>query len=92
MSKIGKRLALAMMMAAMASGDLTSDFLEEPKEKELDLIVKRIPKGCREYFFNDKGEYSTTHMLKTECVFECYAINDKSAIKKYNKWSKRDEK
>ena len=25
-------------------------------------------------------------MRKTDVVFSCYAINDKNAVKKYNKW------
>jgi hypothetical protein len=44
---------------------------------------KPVPKGCKEYFFNQDGEFSTTKMLKSECVFKCVAINDKTAIEKF---------
>lgn len=47
--------------------------------------AKICPKGCKQYFFNSSGEYSTNHMLKPECIFECFAINEKSAIKKFKK-------
>jgi hypothetical protein len=44
------------------------------------------PKGTRTYFFNYSGEFSKESMLRTEVVFKCFAINDKNAIRKFNKW------
>jgi hypothetical protein len=52
-----------------------------PKEKP-------IPKGAKEYFFNAQGEFSTERMLKTETVFKCVAISEKSATKKFERWKK----
>ena len=52
------------------------------------LKEKPAPKGAKQYFFNSQGEFSTEQMLKEECVFKCVAINDKSAIKKFQKWNK----
>lgn len=49
---------------------------------------KRPPKGCKEYFFNEGGEYSTDKMLISETIFKCFAINNKSALKKFNKFIK----
>lgn len=50
-----------------------------PKESD-----KPIPKGCKEYFFNHLGEF----LNKNDGIyaFKCVAINDKSAIKKFEKW------
>jgi hypothetical protein len=53
-------------------------------------VVPPTPKGCKQYFFNESGEFSTTQMLKTECVFTCIASNDKTAKKKFEKWNTKD--
>jgi hypothetical protein len=55
--------------------------------KDLDLTPKQppIPKGCKEYFFNIEGEFSTEQMRKDECVFKCIASNDRVAWEKFNK-------
>ena len=57
---------------------------------------KQPPKGCKKYFFNVEGKFFTEEILenivlpeevqKSECVFICFAINDKNAVKKYNNW------
>jgi hypothetical protein len=44
------------------------------------MNIKRN-KGCKEYFFNKEGKFST---IESEIVFKCVAVNDKSAIKKFN--------
>lgn len=49
-------------------------------------IQPRPPKGAKEYFFNEWGEFSTEQMSKSETVFMCYAINDKNAIRKFKRW------
>ena len=47
-------------------------------------------KGQFHYWFRIDGtflnEKQSERMLKTECVFTCFAINDKNAIKKFNKF------
>jgi len=45
-----------------------------------------IPKGAKEYWFNENGGFSTEKMRRDEIVFKCIAINDKSAKKKFEKW------
>lgn len=47
-------------------------------------------KGQKTYFFNKFGHFDNGEMLKSECVFQCFAINAKNAIKKFKKW-KKDE-
>lgn len=78
---IGRLAAMAMMMAD------ESVFLSAiPAEKEMKTLPPlpiHIPTGCKEYFFNAEGEFSNSHMRKDECIFWCYAINDKNAIKKF---------
>lgn len=59
-----------------------------PKQVTGKLPNKPIPKGCKEYFFNQDGDFSTERMLKSECVFKCVASNDKTAKKKFDKWNK----
>lgn len=42
--------------------------------------------GQKTYFFNDLGEFDNNKMRRDECVFKCFALNDKNAIKKFNKF------
>ena len=86
-------------LSLMADKLLSPDFYLQ-KEKELEYnpgevsddkpLVKRIPpRGTKEYFFNDKGEFASKNMqpmCKDEAVFWCYAINDSNAIRKFNKF------
>ena len=60
-----------------------SDFLAEEMNKPKEPQPKP---GQKEYFFNSKGLFDNNKMLRTECVFKCFAINDKNAIKKFNKF------
>lgn len=49
-------------------------------------VFSVIPAGCKEYFFDNDGEFSTEKMRYSELAFKCIASNDKTAIKKFNKW------
>jgi hypothetical protein len=54
-------------------------------------IGVKPPNGCKEYFFKSDGCFSTggeneEHFLKSETVFKCFAINVKSAQRKFNKF------
>lgn len=53
---------------------------------DIDFTPKQppIPKGCKEYFFNTLGDF----LNKNDGVycFKCIAINDRSAIRKFEKW------
>lgn len=83
----------AMMMAALAMamapgesmmftgrGDEARKVWPPPKREE------RPPAGCKTYWFKANGEFSSERMLKSETVFECFAINDRNAIRKFKRW------
>lgn len=80
---MNRKMSELLMMAAIMQGSMTH--YEETNNKPIIYIDKTppIPKGCKEYFFNSHGEFSTQSMRKDECVFKCIALNDKSATKKF---------
>lgn len=94
---LGAFLALSSL-AAMSSEDMQRMREYEEREKQIEReriankialprqIIPHVPKGTKEYFFNNDGEFSTKSMLKTECVFKCVASNDKNAKRKFVKW------
>lgn len=82
---IGAMMGIFGAMAAMGGMDYdTSRYHtnDEPKEP----VIPPIPKGCKEYFFNEYDKFSNDIAWKAKCVFSCIAINDKNAEKKFNKW------
>jgi hypothetical protein len=88
MSKM-KNIATMYALAAMMGDNTMPHITINPKTgKEVPPIIPPIPKGCKQYFFNQDGEFSTEKMRKDECVFICIASNDKTAKKKFNKWQK----
>ena len=83
-------LATAMMFGAFAQTNredfgTIQEFKHNPKPKE-----PIIPKGHIHYWFRADGtflnEKQSERMLKDECFFKCFALNDKNAIKKFNKF------
>jgi len=77
---------LTLAAFAMAAN---SEFAQYDEPERLPIPVKlprKPPKGAKEYFFNERGEFSTERMLKTDVVFKCYAVNDKNAIRKFKKY------
>jgi len=88
--QLSEYMALAMSMAMMSDTSRFGnvDRNDKPWGDVSGEVFRVCPKGCKEYFFNDNGEFSTDHMRRSECVFTCYAINNKSAIKKFNKRKK----
>lgn len=84
-----KILATAMMFGAFAQTSQREYYEEEIKisSKPKEPI---IPKGHNRYWFRIDGtflnEKQSERMLKSECVFKCFALNDKNAIKKFNKF------
>jgi hypothetical protein len=78
-----KGLGSIMMAAAMLSLDTPLRNTKKTSIDDIDFNPKKppIPKGCKEYFFNQEGKFST---IESEIVFKCVAVNDKSAIKKFN--------
>lgn len=81
MTMKSKYIAFAMMGAMM-------QFAQEPKiDKPREFVPKKepkkiIPKGCKEFsFYNKEGN-----------LFQCIALSEKTAKKKFNKWLKNQKK
>jgi hypothetical protein len=88
---MSKMKSLALMLAV---GMMVNESVVVPDDaKDIKATPKQppIPKGCKEYFFNAQGEFSTERMRKDECVFICVASNDKNAKKKFNNWQKTQQ-
>ena len=83
---MNKKMAMMYGLAAMMAFDPQYTLRTENLNADKVPIIPKPPNGCKEYFFNSSGEFSTTKMLKTECVFKCFAINDKNALRKFTKW------
>lgn len=87
-------LAMLNMMSLAMSSSIYEDLFEDgkpPKRKSNPKpIIQPIPKGCKEYFFNINGVFYSP-MRKDECIFKCFAINDKNAIKKFNKFKEQNK-
>ena len=71
---------LAFMSLAMMAMMSETIFGEIPKETPIEYKPRKepkkvIPNGCKEYVFNES--FGTLKII---------AINEKSALKKYNKW------
>jgi hypothetical protein len=79
--------ALTAMFAMLDASDMYGGKTAPkiPKSVKFDASKPEsvVPKGCKQYFFNDKGEFSTEKMLKSEVIFKCIASNDKNAVKKF---------
>jgi len=81
---LGMALAMAMMSEAHSYG------VEERPRKFIpnDNDIETKPnKGQFHYWFRKDGtflsEKKSERMKKEDCVFTCFAINDKNAIKKF---------
>lgn len=101
-SRLGAYMAMASMFAMTDRDTMErmSDYgrraEEEGESKSPKIIIPPVPKGCKEYFFNNIGEFSNgtleSHkILRDECVFTCIASNDKTAKKKFDKWKNGTE-
>ena len=87
-----KIFTMAMMGAMLSSMAQTSEREYYQNENESNKEPKEpiIPKGHVHYWFRIDGtflnEKQNERMLKEECVFKCFALNDKNAIKKFKKF------
>jgi hypothetical protein len=89
MNKKAQMLAMMGLGLAMLDPEEQRRLMDFEEKPRLRLpIQEKPPTGTKEYFFNSIGEFSTKSMLKTECIFKCYAINDKNAKRKFAKWQK----
>jgi len=73
----------ALMAYSASTGGNPIYDIEEEKPKPTE---KKPPKGAKEYFFTKNGDCFTVQYEDTEFVFSCYAINEKNAFRKYNRW------
>jgi len=88
---------------AMAMQDFNEDMesinqVPEPKKVKLNSESKKeqpIQKGQFHYWFRIDGTFLSEkqgeRMLKTDCIFKCFAINDKNAIKKFKKFQTQNK-
>ncbi len=87
MNKMKSLLGL-FAMAAISTEENYSKPLNSSTIKK-DSTIKSNP-GQSEYWFREDGSFLNEKqglkMLKGECVFKCFAINDKNALKKFNKF------
>ena len=88
----GSLMALALMAESFDQTFLLDDGKRtnlNPADIDITPKQTRPAAGCKEYWFNKNGGFAdgvNSIMRKDESVFYCHAINDKSAIKKFNKW------
>lgn len=91
-----KIFTMAMMGAMLSSMAQTSqrEYYQNENESNKEPKEPIIPKGQFHYWFRIDGtflnEKQSERMLKEECVFKCFAINDKNAIKKFEKFTKEN--
>jgi hypothetical protein len=84
-------LGLGLMLSEYGSKayDSYEDFEKNPNRK-LTPIEPPIPNGMKYYCFRSDGSFKQYErdgaMLKEEVAFSCYSLNDKNAIKKFDKW------
>lgn len=81
---IGRMLPFLLAAQLFESNNYAPN--ERPMRKaKVQETGRPIPNGCKEYFFNHLGEF----LNKNDGLyaFKCVAINDKSAIKKFEKWA-----
>jgi hypothetical protein len=89
MKKIGQLLGLTFAMAGMhlhggALGHTNRQSVSELVNKKKGKAIP--PAGTKPYFFDADGNFSNTAMKKGECVFDCFAINESNARRKFEKW------
>jgi hypothetical protein len=97
--KSNKLISMALAFAAFLDGK-SNDKLDGNIRRERNPNSKRTiepqpQKGQFTCWFKEDGiflnEKQPERMLKSECVFKCFAINDKNAIKKYNAFVKANQ-
>lgn len=83
-------LAMATMLCGFAQTSEIDYHEQERKTGGLEPKEPIIPKGHIHYWFRADGtflnEKQSERMKKEECVFKCFALNDKNALKKFNKF------
>ncbi len=89
-------LGFALAMAMMSENSMY-DVDEKPREYKPSLreFEPQPQKGQFHYWFRADGtflnEKQDERMRKDECVFKCFSINNKNAIKKFNSFMRSNE-
>lgn len=88
-NNLQSHMALLGLAAAFSEGP---GMYQEDIRKPTICIPKEppVPKGAKTYWFDEQGNFSSEQMRKDEVVFICIAINNKNAIKKYDRWKKKN--
>ena len=89
-------LGVLAMMAMMSGGKYSpTEYIESKNNRKKQPIEPKPENGTFYYWFKNDGtflnEKQGERMLKEDCVFNCYAINDKNAIKKFNKFNQNEK-
>lgn len=86
-------LGIMTMMSMMSAEDFPKDYSPPKKKINPNPDEQKPQKGQFHYWFRSNGTFLSEkqgeRMLKEECVFKCFAINDKNAIKKFNKFNQK---
>lgn len=93
-SIVGQLAAIALMSSMFeTNAGYGAEGKNPTTPKDINPNSKQvIPKGCKEYWFNEKGYFSTEGMRYDEIVFKCIASNGKVAKNKFEKWLKSQSK
>ena len=82
---LGMALAMALMSKSTLRGHDEKPVEYRPKDRDFE---PKPQKGQFYYWFRIDGTFLSEkqgeRMLRDNCVFICFAINDKNAIKKFN--------
>lgn len=86
---LGMMMSLAMIAEASVIKSKENPTEYKPKQKKDFEPIQQ--KGQFHYWFRSDGtflsEKQSERMRIEDCVFKCFAINDKNAIKKFNKFN-----
>jgi hypothetical protein len=91
-SKLAQLFGIAMVNQALSNPvQYRSEMDPVPDPVDPDKVTgklpaKLIPRGCHHFFFDINGNFSTERMKHEDIVFECIAVSDKSAVRKFSKW------
>ena len=88
---------MALAMAMMSEASMFNDYKEKPRKYTPNLkdIEHKPQKGQFHYWFRIDGTFLSEkqgeRMRKEDCVFKCFSINDKNAIKKFNSFMRSNQ-
>lgn len=86
-------MAMAAMIGALAGDSQMNDMHNKGDAQPKPPRPKFVPKGCNVYHFFEDGTILESNRWEFDAYrfsvnheFSCVAMNEKSAIKKYDKW------